>query len=398
MSNESSMNKALRVFEATEANLIKLEKLWKEIESAIPQGQIFITEDEDYENNCRSFETILEALPKIDDWKPVGILLTLAEIVQLKIDAKEVGEIECIMSVENHINFPGKELREYRYKFDQKRRQLIRDSLVALIDTIDSNLRELSKVFNQDAKLSDEVIALDFDELKNNIAQINGLLGSSISRPSRWSDLLRHSHFGLVGDLRDIIEHDWPNVKNGINSSLYGEKEAIQVEVEDLASLVKSQPKGPIATKLNWETLSDEEFERVIYALISSSKGYENPQWLTKTNAPDKGRDLSVMRVYDDSLRGRISHRVIIQCKHWLTKSVSIDHISSLTAQMQLWEPPKVDVCAIATSGRFTTDAIQFIEKHNQGNSSLQIEMWPESELERLLAARPDIIAEFHLR
>ena len=65
---------------------------------------------------------------------------------------------------------------------------------------------------------------------------------------------------------------------------------------------------------------------------------------------------------------------------------------------MKLWEPPRVDVHVIATSGRFTSDAVAVVEKHNQSDSALRVEMWAESHLERLLASRPGIIAEFGLR
>jgi hypothetical protein len=90
--------------------------------------------------------------------------------------------------------------------------------------------------------------------------------------------------------------------------------------------------------------------------------------------------------------------RTIIQCKHWLTKSVSVGDVTTLMAEMSLWEPPRVDVLVIATSGRFTTDALDFIERHNQTDRALRVEMWPESHLERLLAQRPALIAEFGLR
>lgn len=66
--------------------------------------------------------------------------------------------------------------------------------------------------------------------------------------------------------------------------------------------------------------------------------------------------------------------------------------------QTKLWPDPRVDVLVIATSGRFTSDAVQWIERHNACGSPPKIEMWPESHLERLLAARPPLIAEFHLR
>jgi hypothetical protein len=65
---------------------------------------------------------------------------------------------------------------------------------------------------------------------------------------------------------------------------------------------------------------------------------------------------------------------------------------------MKLWEPPRVDVHVIAPSGRFTADAVTLVEKHNQSDSALRIEMWPESHLERVLANRPAMIAEFGLR
>lgn len=77
---------------------------------------------------------------------------------------------------------------------------------------------------------------------------------------------------------------------------------------------------------------------------------------------------------------------------------MSLPDLSSLKDQMALWQPPRVDVLIIATTGRFATDAVDFIEKHNHSDRALKIEMWPESHLERLLAARPGLVVEFRLR
>ncbi|MFA7834072.1 restriction endonuclease [Aeromonas dhakensis] len=393
---ESPLNSALRIFEATEANLVKLEKLWQEMESVIPIGVAFL-EDSGYESNSMDFEKIFDSLPKIDGWKPEIYLMGLHEIGQNRLDAMEVGEIECQISVENQIYEPAKLIHEYRHKFDRKRRELVRDALQSTIDGIDEDLRDLAIELGGEYEINDAVTRVSFDNLKSHVAEIDTLLGSE-PRPSRWADLHRHLHFGLLGDLQDIIKHDWPSVKSGIRKSMYGEKEPIPVEIEDLGSLVSSKPTGPIVTKLNWDNLSPDDFERVIFALLSSEKGYENPEWLMKTNAPDRGRDLSVLRVYNDPLGGVFRHRTIIQCKHWLSKSVSVSDIAELKEQMKLWEPPKVDIHVIATSGRFTSDAVALVEKHNQSDSGLRIEMWPESHLERLLSSRPSLIAEFGLR
>jgi hypothetical protein len=161
---------------------------------------------------------------------------------------------------------------------------------------------------------------------------------------------------------------------------------------------VANQPRGPIATKLNWEKLPPDDFERLIFVLIGAEPGYENPEWLMQPNAPDRGRDLSVTRVVADPLSGTIRSRVVIQCKHWLSRSINVPDVTALIAQMKLWEPPRVNVHIIATSGRFTLDAVQYIEQYNQSDTALHIEMWPESHLERLLASRPALIAEFGLR
>ncbi|MCI0557781.1 MAG: restriction endonuclease [Nitrososphaera sp.] len=396
--NDNSLNDALRHFEATEANLVKLEKLWGEIGAAISNTSESVGVNPIYEDNCRSFQAILAVLPSIDGWKPEIKLMDLIDIFQGRLEAREIGEPETIISIERSIYEPESLLREYRFRFNQKRRELIRDSLTQRIDAIDSNLSDLSKELKKEAELDEIVSNQVFDELIDNVDQINTLLGSSVPRPKRWSDLRRHLNFRMLGDLRDIIKLDWPNVKAALRNSLYGEKEPVPVAVEDLGAVVSKKPRGPVATKLHWGRLTEEEFERLIFTLLSSEPGYENPEWLMKTNAPDRGRDLSVYRVLNDTLGGTIRHRVIIQCKHWLNESVSPSDVAKLREQMKLWEPPRVDVHIIATSGRFTSDAVALIEKQNQSENALRIEMWPESHLERLLASRPAIIAEFSLR
>ena len=239
--NDSPLNAALRHFEAAEANLVKIEKVLTKIEAAIPQGIAF-GDNPEYESNCRSFNALLESLPKINGWKPEITLMDLDEIAQNRFDAQEVGEIECLISVERQIGEPSRLLREYRYRFNQKRRELIRDSIIELIDSIDGNLRELSKLLLEDHESNETVDSPAFEELQSNVAQINTLLGSSVSRPPRWPELHRHMHFGMLGDLHDIIEHDWPSVKAGLRRSLYGEQEPVPVGVAHSPVFVVGRP------------------------------------------------------------------------------------------------------------------------------------------------------------
>jgi hypothetical protein len=168
--------------------------------------------------------------------------------------------------------------------------------------------------------------------------------------------------------------------------------------VENLASLVQSKPVGTVTTKLKWADISAEDFERLLFNILADAPDYNNPQWLMHTNAPDRGRDISAEHIRTDSLSGTKNERVMVQAKHWQSKSVALRDVSDAAAQVSLWEPPKVNVLVIATSGRFTSDAVAWIEKHNQNVQQPRIEMWPDSHLELLLAQRPHLVAGFRLR
>jgi Restriction endonuclease len=391
----SPLMAALQQFDISEANLGKLERLWDEIRSLIPQGVVF-GENAEYEDRCRSFAEVLGALPPIEGWKPVISLPDLNEIAQNRFDAMDLGEIEVTISVETAIAAPGSELREYRFRFNQKRRALIRDTLVNLIDSIDADLRTVWQSTGE-MQPFDKICSLHWDNLREHVAQIDVLLGSA-PRPPRWSEMRRHLGFGQHQDLIDIEKLDWPRVKAGLRKDLYGDNEPLPSSVQDLGDLVAAKPRGEVVTKLAWSNLDKESFERLLFNLISTTKGYENPEWLTRTDAPDRGRDLSVMRVIVDQLAGTQRQRVIIQCRHWLSASITLPDVVTIKEQMSLWGQPRVEVVTITTSGRFTTDAIQWIETHNASGNTPSIEMWPESHLERLLASRPDIVAAFGLR
>ncbi len=395
--SESSLNAALRQFEAVESNLCKAEKVLNRIEGLTPSGITF-GDDPEYDELCAAFKVLYESLPKIDGWKPDIELMSLNDIGMLRFQAMELGDFEYKIQAEQEVDKPGRLIREYRFRFDQKRRALIRESLVKLIEKVDEDLQELKELLIEEGTSEESVSSAKFEQVKDSVGQIQTLIGSSLPELPRWGDLQRHLFFGLYKDLRDIIELDWPSVRSGLWKSIFGERDPMPVNTEDLGLLAEQKPRGPVVTKLMWSNLTAEEFERLVYALIISTECYENPQWLTKTNAPDRGRDLSAHRVHKDPLSGARRDRVIIQCRHWLTRSINPAAIAELKEQLKLWEPPRVDVCIIATSGTFTSDAVRLVESHNQSDSALHIEVWPHSHLEFLLASRPWLIADFKLR
>ncbi len=112
---------ALEQFGAAEANLVKLERLWEEVSGLIPSG-ISFGGNPGYEDRSRSYRLLLEALPRIDGWRPEAEPPDLDAAAQSRFDALEIDEPGAHVTVENWVEEPGGELREYRFRLNNKRR------------------------------------------------------------------------------------------------------------------------------------------------------------------------------------------------------------------------------------------------------------------------------------
>jgi hypothetical protein len=393
-----NLEEALSQFDAVDANLGRLEKIWADMQTLIPINIEFIQDGptgRKYQELARAYAGMLKGLPPIGDFKIEAQPLSINEIAHARLDARGVGEPDAIVSVEEIIDSPGREIDEYRFRFNQARAELVRDRMILLMREIDVLLAELVQRIKSDTTpITDE----DWDTVRSDFREIERLAGGRVVEKGGWGNLFRHLHWGQGVDLHDIFVHDWPPVRSVIESNLYSELEPLPIHVEDLASLVKSKPTGRVATELHWDRLTDESFERLVFNIVAEADDYRNPQWLMRTHAPDRGRDISVDRLSEDTLSGTRYQRVILQVRHWLTNSLKPDDIASVVAKVALWEPPLVNVLVLVTSGRFTSDAVSWVEhRNNQGLLPL-IEMWPESHLELLLAQRPHLIAGFNLR
>ncbi|MFG2043363.1 restriction endonuclease [Dactylosporangium sp. NPDC048998] len=150
--------------------------------------------------------------------------------------------------------------------------------------------------------------------------------------------------------------------------------------------------------ELAWTNIDSESFERLIFQLVVETEGYENVDWLMQTNAPDHGRDVSAVRLRRDPLSGHSSQRVAIQCKHWLSRSIRDVDVNTAIVSVSHWQDPPFDVVVIATSGRFTSDAVAWIERHNSRGNRPSIELWNDARLEYLLNERPHLIRTYELR
>ena len=246
------------------------------------------------------------------------------EAGQMWLDAFELGEIEARMSVSKELAEQGRQLREYRLHFQAKRRELVRDRIVKRMDELDQVLAHFNPAGSDGRDKSDIPIAA-WNKLREAVDEIDTLLGSS-SRPEQWSRLQQQQRDAadaqVAGELMEAAIRVWPSVRASLSDGLYGEFDPIPIAAADLGEVVNEHPTGPVSIKLKWSALADEDFERLVYQLLSETKGYENAQWLQKTHAPDRGRDLSADRVYADPLGSVRRFRTIVQCKHWLSRSV----------------------------------------------------------------------------
>jgi len=386
---------ALEQFDLTEANLSRLEAVWSEMQTLIPSGIAFIEggpEGRRHQELARSYRDISTALPAVSGYRLSAVPMELNAIGQARFDAAELGEVSIEIALEDDIYAPTREIDEYRYRFERTRRELVRDHVSRLTTEINRTLEALLATHPADSrKIEDKRL----DELSEAIRQIERLAGGQVPRTKPWSDLVRHLRFHEGQDIHAIAKTDWPSVRGDLQRNLYSDLEPLPVEALDLGDLVRAKPQGIVTTALPWSTLSDADFERVIFNLINDADDYENAQWLTETAAPDRGRDLTAEHVRNDSLSGPTRERVIIQARHWLKRSVGLPQVRLLLDQMQLWEPPAVHILVIATSGRFTTDAVSWIERHNAANERPTIVMWASTHLELLLARRPELSALF---
>ncbi|MFC9982885.1 restriction endonuclease [Gordonia sp. NPDC127522] len=387
------LNALLDAFDKTAANLEKLEAVWRRASPMLPSGPALGSNPE-YDDLARAWKDLCAGLPPIDNWRIDRELPDLEAVGQGFLEYAEIGEVAT--GVYEAIEKPDRDLAGYRYRLHRARRKAIRGRLQTLTETVDAILGQVS--VGLPATGNDPVRAQDAAAVLAAVEEIERLLGDTVERRGRWSDLHRHLRFAQPHDWRDIASMDWPSVRNDIDSAGFGETDPLPVPEIDLGAASEAEVTGAASTAMQWHELNDDEFERLLFDVLRGIPQYENVTWLMATRAPDRGRDLGLDRVLHDGSGTTRRERVIVQAKHWLSKSVNVSAVSDTLANMPLWTPPVVNGLIIATSGRFTVDAVDWIERHNNTGNAPMIEMWPDSRLESLLSQRPGLVAAYGLR
>ncbi|AJT63882.3 hypothetical protein T261_2197 [Streptomyces lydicus] len=388
------LEELLSAMDQASANLAKLEKVWQRASTFMPTLYASQHPGPEYDDLARSWADLLTGLPPIDDWKITNQLPDAGDLNQSMADAHFAGVPTG--QLEEMARKPGRDLAEYRYRLHRARRRAARDRLQQLVGLIDTALPQLLQGVPRDSqdRLTESIVS----QVTAAVAEIERLLGDTAQRLGRWGDLHRHIHFGQGHDWHDIAESDWPSVRTDVAAAAFSDTDPLPVPDIDLGHASSGRLTGQASTALAWNKLTDEGFERLLFDLLRSFPDHQNVQWLSHTRAPDRGRDLSMDRVLHDSTGSSRHERVIVQAKHWLTRSVNPLALSETLATVKLWQPPTVHSLIIATSGRFTADAVMWAEKHNNDGTTPFIELWPESRLEALLAQKPHLAVAHGLR
>jgi hypothetical protein len=387
------LDELLAAMDRTEANLAKLEDIWNRAKTFIPNGPA-AGSDPEYDDLSRAWTDLLPGLPTIDGWTITGQLPDIDAMGQSFIGYFEIGEPPFLLYEEGAQ--PGKDIAEYRYRFNRARRRAARERLQQLAALLDTALPRLLDGVSRDSQ--ERLEGPEAEELIAAIGEIERLIGDAAQRRGRWGDLHRHLRFGQGHDWHDVLEFDWPSVRLDVEAAGLSDTDPLPVPDIDLGEAAAGELTGKATLALPWERLDAEGFERLLYDLLRDFPDYENVQWLMQTRAADRGRDLSLDRVLRDSTGGVRNERVMVQAKHWLKRSVGPKDLADTMAEIELWEPPVIHGLIVATSGRFSADAVALAEKHNNSGSLPFVELWAENKLEMLLAQKPYLAAAHGLR
>lgn len=387
------LDELLIAMDRTAANLAKLDDVWKRAQVFIPTSPTRGSDDE-YDDLRRAWADLLRGLPVIDGYTVTEQLPDIDELGQAYIDYADIGE--PAFAVDEAGDKPGKDLAEYRFRLHRARRRAAREGLQRLSAVIDSALARVAERVPRTSR--DRVEGADVEQVHAAIGEIERLMGDTAQRKGRWGDLHRHLHFGEGQDWHDIFDFDWPSVRSDVEASALADTDPLPVPNIDLGLAAAGHLTGKATLALQWDRLDDDDFERLLFDLLREFPEHKNVQWLMNTRAPDRGRDLSLDRVLQDSTGGVRHERVIVQAKHWQKRSVGPVEVAGTLAVIKLWQPPVVRGLIIATSGRFSADAVAAAEQHNNSGDSPLIELWPESKLETLLAQKPHLAAAHGLR
>jgi hypothetical protein len=223
------LDELLSAMDRTAANLGKLDDIWGRAASFIPSGPAAGSPPE-YDDLCRAWRDLLSGLPPIDGWTITGELPDIDALGRAFMDYHEIGEPPFALCEAGEQ--PGKDLAEYRFRFNRARRRAARERLQQLTAAIDIALSSLLDGIPRDSQ--ERLEGPGVDETNAAVGEIERLMGDTAQQRGRWGDLHRHLHFGQGHDWHDIRELDWPTVRSDVEAGALSDTDPLPVPDIDL--------------------------------------------------------------------------------------------------------------------------------------------------------------------
>jgi hypothetical protein len=391
---------ALATYDRVALNLDKLDRVWTRIEALLPSGPFLSdgTSDDEitYQQLAEDWTKIAASLPPIDGWQITAEVVDYGGIGEARLDYLEIDEPQGLRAYEATISAPSAQAAVYRQKLLRARRLLVRQRGQELVSIIDKALAVVPS--SPDVFLDKTAIMGIVKNVRDALGELERLLGDSFRDGPRYNDLRRHLHFGLPTDAHDIAVFDWSALRPHIELALYGDEDPVPVERADLATLASGTSSSPVSSRVHWDRLDADGFEKLLTRLLEQDSAYVNIKRLMHVNASDSGRDIEAWLVIATELSGERRERVIVQAKHGPTKGIGYNQIADLVyAKLPNWEGEPVRGLIVATTGTFTEGAVRWVESHNDEAKRPWITLWSGPDLEGLLRKRPAVLAEFGL-
>jgi len=136
----------LKQFEAVEANLGKLDHVWKQIKKLLPSiDELQVGDEEQYLQLMRSFQQIAKQMPKIDGFELKICLQHPDDIFRCKVDSLELGELAERAALDAHLHRQAEVLSDYRFRLETKRRELARQAVSGICVQIEVKLAAIGR-------------------------------------------------------------------------------------------------------------------------------------------------------------------------------------------------------------------------------------------------------------
>ncbi|MGY3553401.1 restriction endonuclease [Williamsia sp. R60] len=163
-------------------------------------------------------------------------------------------------------------------------------------------------------------------------------------------------------------------------------------EVDDLDIDYSQDDPADLIGAVDFDGLSPTDFEDFCFDLMSAV-GFQNVDWRKGTPTPsspaDQGRDIVAEHAHADVDGFGYTQRWFVDCKHYTSKGVPPD---ALTSTMAWAESERPDVVLFVLSGFLTNGAKNWLQNYESNNNPrFRIRYWELPQLRNLLANHQDV-------